>query len=109
MGRYLFALDFDFTVIDEDSDHYIIKVLAPDLMGKMKDLQRTIHWTDLCHLLVGDLHELGYTPNQMNQALRTIPFNPAMREAFELVFSKGHDIIIISDANTVYIEEITTV
>jgi hypothetical protein len=32
-----------------------------------------------------------------------------MKRAFELAKSKGHDIIIISDANTIYIEEITRV
>jgi 2,3-diketo-5-methylthio-1-phosphopentane phosphatase len=107
MGKSLIALDFDFTTIDEDSDHYIVKVLAPHLMEKMKKLQPTTQWTDLCNILVDDLHGLGYTPAQLRAAQRTIPFNPAMKEAFQHAHSLGHDIIIISDANTIYIEEIS--
>lgn len=30
----LFALDFDFTTIDEDSDHYIFEQLSPVLFKK---------------------------------------------------------------------------
>jgi 2-hydroxy-3-keto-5-methylthiopentenyl-1-phosphate phosphatase len=33
--RYLFALDFDNTVIDEDSDNYIFETLSPLLLKKV--------------------------------------------------------------------------
>ncbi|KAJ3303764.1 Phospho-2-dehydro-3-deoxyheptonate aldolase AroG [Kappamyces sp. JEL0829] len=103
----LFALDFDTTIVEEDSDYYILKALAPDLVEEMtREWTNGAQWTDLCHRMVGKLHEKGFTPEQLNAALRSIAFNPAMKSALEVAASHGH-VLIISDANTVYIDEIS--
>jgi pyridoxal phosphate phosphatase PHOSPHO2 len=73
----------------------------------MSELSKSMQWTDLCNHMVGELHNKGFTPQQMNQALQTIPFNPAMASALTLAHSNGSDIVIISDANTVYIDQIS--
>ncbi|KAH9272105.1 hypothetical protein BASA83_005694 [Batrachochytrium salamandrivorans] len=57
MPRLLLAFDFDYTMVDEDSDVFVFQHLAPDLLTKMRVLYNTGHyvWTDLMDLLLGDL------------------------------------------------------
>ncbi|KAJ3211685.1 DNA-directed RNA polymerase III core subunit ret1 [Entophlyctis luteolus] len=64
--RVLAAFDFDFTLVDNDSDHYVFDKLSPVLRTK----------------------------------------NPAIIKMCEAIRSAGGDIIIVSDANTIYIDEI---
>ena len=33
--KFLFAFDFDFTIIDDDSDHYVFKKLSLPLFNKV--------------------------------------------------------------------------
>lgn len=106
--KYLVAFDFDMTVIDDDSDHYILKILAPELLDQVRQASKEgRQWTDLCDWSVGELHKRGFQPSQMNCALRGVPFNAKMKNVFECLHQKGHDILIISDANTIYIDEIS--
>ncbi|KAJ1330388.1 hypothetical protein BSLG_009522 [Batrachochytrium salamandrivorans] len=85
MPRLLLAFDFDYTMVDEDSDVFVFQHLAPDLLTKYKGVQE----------------------QALREALRGIAFSPAMKEALELATLHGSEIVIISDANTVYIDTIT--
>jgi hypothetical protein len=35
------------SLADQDSDRWVLEVLAPDLRRKMKSLKETVQWTDL--------------------------------------------------------------
>ncbi|KAJ3318782.1 hypothetical protein HDV06_007033 [Boothiomyces sp. JEL0866] len=105
--RYLAVFDFDFTVIDEDSDRYIVQSLSQPLYESMKDLQKKMQFTELCDKMVGELFDLGFKPEDLKKTLRTIPFNPAMYDIMKLLHERNADIIVISDANTIYIDEIS--
>nr|KAJ3422472.1 hypothetical protein HK105_007899 [Polyrhizophydium stewartii] len=107
-GRWLFAFDFDYTIVDEDSDYYVFQQLGPEQQRKMRELYATgaYTWTDLVDMLLGELHSNGVTEAQLRALLPSIPFNPAMHTALELASAQGHEIVVISDANTVYIDEI---
>ncbi|KAJ3296488.1 Retinal guanylyl cyclase 2 [Rhizoclosmatium sp. JEL0117] len=72
----------------------------------MTELQGKVQWTDLVHQLLGELHQEGKTKQQIIEAIGTIPFSPAIITMFETIKAAGGDIIIVSDANTVYIDEI---
>jgi pyridoxal phosphate phosphatase PHOSPHO2 len=104
--KILFAFDFDNTIIDDDSDHFIVKELSRPLFDKLNSSKG--QWTDTCNEMVGELYKLGFKPSQLNSTLASIPFNPAMLSVFKLIKETGNDILIISDANTVYIDEIST-
>ena len=104
--KILFAFDFDNTIIDDDSDHFIVKELAKPIYEKLTSSSGR-QWTDLCNESVGELHKLGFTPSQLNSTLAAIPFNPEMLSVFKMIKESGNDILIISDANTVYIDEIS--
>ncbi|KAI8928015.1 phosphatase phospho-type [Entophlyctis helioformis] len=106
--RLLLAFDFDWTLVDEDSDQAVLQML-PAVYAKYKELHAagSYQWTDLMNLLVGEVHAAGVTPDQLRERLSSIPFNPAMGAALELAHRHGSQIIIISDANTFYISTIT--
>ncbi|KAJ3113765.1 hypothetical protein HDU96_002945 [Phlyctochytrium bullatum] len=102
----LAAFDFDWTVIDEDSDHWVVRQLSARLADKMNELSGKVQWTDLMGSLVSDLHDEGASKDDIIRVLSEIPFNPAMLRVFETIKAAGGDIIIVSDANTVFIDEI---
>ncbi|KAI8851807.1 phosphatase phospho-type [Chytridium lagenaria] len=102
----LAAFDFDWTVIDDDSDHWVINKLSETQAAKMKELSGKVQWTDLMGMLLKGLHAEGVTSEDIIKKLGEIPFNPAMVGVFETIKAAGGDIIIVSDANTIFIEEI---
>ena len=106
--KTLFAFDFDNTIIDDDSDHYILKCLAQDLLQQTKEMSAAGgQWTDICNWSVGELFKRGVTPIEISKIQRTIPFNPLMKQFMKLIHSQNHDVLVISDANTIYIDEIS--
>ncbi|KAJ3275523.1 hypothetical protein HDV01_000350 [Terramyces sp. JEL0728] len=102
----LAVFDFDFTVIEEDSDRYIVQSLSQPLYESMRDQLKKMQFTELCDKMVGELYQLGFKPEDLKKTLRTVPFNPAMYEIIKFLNENNTEIIIVSDANTVYIDEI---
>lgn len=49
LNRILFAFDFDFTMIDDDSDHYVFQQLSPSLFAKVHPL-KSAHPNSLSHV-----------------------------------------------------------
>ncbi|CCM01144.1 uncharacterized protein FIBRA_03192 [Fibroporia radiculosa] len=45
--RQLVVFDFDWSLVDQDSDRWIFEVLCPELRRKLNDLKREVQWTDL--------------------------------------------------------------
>ncbi|KAJ3015016.1 UNVERIFIED_CONTAM: hypothetical protein HDU68_012928 [Siphonaria sp. JEL0065] len=72
----------------------------------MSELSGTVQWTDLVHQLLGELHQEGKTKQEIIDVLGEIEFNPAILKMLHAIKGAGGDIIIVSDANTVYIDEI---
>jgi len=50
--KTLVAFDFDYSLIDQDSDHFGLLYLAPSLLEKMEEWKRDMQWTDLMVWLV---------------------------------------------------------
>jgi pyridoxal phosphate phosphatase PHOSPHO2 len=93
MPKYLFAFDFDHTLVDDDSDRFVFQQLSPKLLqkvvllellgatkqpnpplSKMTELQGQVQWTDLMNLLLRDLHAEGVNIQNIRDALAAIPF-----------------------------------
>ncbi|KAJ3224485.1 hypothetical protein HDU81_008538 [Chytriomyces hyalinus] len=113
MVKILAAFDFDFTLVDNDSDHFVFDKLSPALREKMSELQGSVQWTDLMHLLLGELNESGVSKADIIEMLGQIEFNPAILKMFEAIKLAGGDIIVVSDANTAknarhYVSELVT-
>ena len=63
-------------------------------------------WTDAIASGLQELYNDGITIDQISQTLATIPFNQNTCRLLEYLSSKGVTMMIASDANTFYINEI---
>ncbi|KAF8977823.1 hypothetical protein BGZ46_007100 [Entomortierella lignicola] len=105
--KRLIVFDFDWTLIEADSDVWVIQNLgAGDIAKQQEDLHEKVQWTDLQDMLLGKLHECGVTRQDIEKSLQGIPFTPEMITALQLMKSQGAELCIISDANTFYIDTI---
>ncbi|RIA95928.1 phosphatase phospho-type [Glomus cerebriforme] len=102
--KRLVVFDFDWSLIDNNSDPWVFEQLSKDLAEKIEELYKKIQWTDLMHMLLGELHQQGVTKLQIEDALAKIPFNPAMIEALKTIKRGRGENIILSDANTEFID-----
>ncbi|CAB4384357.1 unnamed protein product [Rhizophagus irregularis] len=102
--KRLVVFDFDWSLIDNNSDVWIFEQLSKELAEKIVELRKKIQWTDLIHMLLDELHQQGVTRQQIENALTKIPFDPAMIEALKIIKRGKGEIIILSDANTEFID-----
>lgn len=115
------VFDFDWTLLDEDSDVWVFKNLDPKLLSKVLyqskfklnsfylnwQKLKTYHvWTDAVSSGLEALQHAGVTVEQISQTLSSIPFNAKTKTLIEYLSSKGITLMIASDANTFYINEI---
>ncbi|KAF9907491.1 hypothetical protein EC991_010872 [Linnemannia zychae] len=105
-SKRLFVFDFDWTLIDADSDYFVFEHLNAELSKIQLDSIGKVQWTDLQQRLLGELFERGISREDIERTLSSIPFAPERIEALTLMKDQGSDLYILSDANTVYIETI---
>ncbi|RPD59908.1 hypothetical protein L226DRAFT_487823 [Lentinus tigrinus ALCF2SS1-7] len=102
--RQLIVFDFDWSLADQDSDRWVLEVLAPKLRKKMKELKKEVQWTDLVASCMQELHEQGGTREQIEDALRLMPVHPAMIRGVSSLKSRGKTtFFLLSNANIIYI------
>jgi len=105
--KQLIVFDFDWSMADQDTDRYILEVLAPDLRRKMKNLKEEVQWTDLVAQSLREAHARGITQEQITQTLQTMPFHPAMVRAVSDLKARGETTFLcLSNANSVFISTI---
>ncbi|KAF9454055.1 hypothetical protein P691DRAFT_693775 [Macrolepiota fuliginosa MF-IS2] len=105
--KQLIVFDFDWSMADQDTDRWIFEVLAPDLRRKMKDLKDDIQWTDLVAQSLREAHTRGIKREQIEHALRTMPFHPAMVRGVSKLKEAGKTTFLcLSNANSVFISTI---
>ncbi|KAF9529199.1 phosphatase phospho-type [Crepidotus variabilis] len=105
--KQLVVFDFDWSMADQDTDRWIFEVLAIDLRRKMEKNQDRIQWTDLVAQMLQDAHAKGITKGQILNALRVMPFHPAMVRAVTKLKSGGKTTFLcLSNANSVFISTI---
>ncbi|GJJ73641.1 pyridoxal phosphate phosphatase PHOSPHO2 [Entomortierella parvispora] len=105
-AKRLFVFDFDWTLIEADSDNWVFKHLCEELYQEQLVSVGKVQWTDLQQRLLGELFDRGVTQAQIEKTLGQIPFAPDMIEALRLMKDEGSDLYILSDANTIYIETV---
>ena len=108
--RVLVVFDFDWTLVNENTDTFVVRRLAAavhDGMGGMR--ARFPCWTDLMDECFRRMHEEhGVGRADVERALAEIPVMPAMVEAARLADAHpGADLAIVSDANSVFIDVVT--
>ncbi|KAG0314906.1 hypothetical protein BGZ97_008836 [Linnemannia gamsii] len=105
-SKRLFVFDFDWTLIDADSDYFVFEHLNAELSKIQLDSIGKVQWTDLQQRLLGELFDRGVSREDIERTLTSIPFAPERIEALKLMKEQGSDLYILSDANTVYIETV---
>jgi len=98
------VLDFDRTIIDDDSDRWIVAELG--LTELFKELRHSMPWISLMDRIMAQLHSNGVTVDHIADCLKRLPFPPPIVSAIKSAHALGCDLRIISDANTFSIRTI---
>ena len=107
--RNLFAFDFDHTLIDDNTDTFILEIT--DDVTPRTDFESWRNsekgWIECMKLVFKRIHTLGVTPDQIESHMSKIKI-PEERLRILHFLSKQPDteLIIISDSNTVFIDSI---
>ncbi|XP_061352707.1 inorganic pyrophosphatase 2-like [Gastrolobium bilobum] len=104
MAGIVVVFDFDKTIIDCDSDNWVVDELGfNDLFN---ELLPTMPWNTLMDRMMMELHSHGKTIEDIVQVLQRIPIHPRIISAIKAANALGCDLRIVSDANTFFIETI---
>ncbi|KAJ7079157.1 phosphatase phospho-type [Mycena belliarum] len=107
--RQLVVFDFDWSMADQDTDRWVFEINAPRIRRWMEDNERrgTMQFTDMIAQALRDAHAAGVTREQLEHALRIMPFHPAMVRAITNLKAAGNTTFLcLSNANSVYIDVI---
>ncbi|KAI0256281.1 phosphatase phospho-type [Lactifluus subvellereus] len=99
--RQLIVFDFDWSMADQDSYTWVFEVLAPDIRRKLKSTGSGS--------ALQELHERGFTREDIEGALRIMPFHPAMIRGVKTLKAAANPqttFLCLSSANSVYISTI---
>ncbi|KAH0688419.1 hypothetical protein KY290_020060 [Solanum tuberosum] len=104
MAGIVVVFDFDKTIIDLDSDNWVVDELgATDLFNQ---LLPTMPWNSVMDRMMKELHEQGKTIKDIEQVLKRAPVIPRVVPTIKAAHALGCDLRIVSDANLFYIETI---
>ncbi|KAK9281219.1 hypothetical protein L1049_004114 [Liquidambar formosana] len=104
MAGIVVVFDFDKTIIDCDSDNWVVDELAAtDLFNQ---LLPTMPWNSLMDRMMKELHSQGKTIQDIVEVLKRVPMHPRVIPAIKSANALGCDLKIVSDANLFFIETI---
>ncbi|XP_076958097.1 inorganic pyrophosphatase 2-like [Bidens hawaiensis] len=105
MSGIIVVFDFDKTIIDIDSDNWVVDELgATDLFNQ--HVQNNMPWNSMMDKLMEELHLQGKTIEDIKQVLNRVPIHPRIVPAIKAAHALGCDLRVVSDANTFYIETV---
>ncbi|KAL9877990.1 pyridoxal phosphate phosphatase PHOSPHO2 [Glossina fuscipes fuscipes] len=105
--RYLAAFDFDYTVVAQNTDTIIRDLLpAKENTKELHSIIETKGWTDYMAEVFRLLHSHGIKSYDIIEGIKKIPEVPGfVRLLKRLRQNHNFDLIIISDSNTIFINE----
>ncbi|KAK3161784.1 hypothetical protein QOZ80_1BG0081380 [Eleusine coracana subsp. coracana] len=104
MAGVIVVFDFDKTIIDVDSDNWVV-----DNLGFTEQFERllpTMPWNTLMDTMMGELHAHGKTLADIAAVLKTAPLDPRVPAAIRAAYTLGCDLRVLSDANAFFIDTI---
>lgn len=108
-GRRLFVFDFDHTLIDDNTDTWIMEV-RPELRLRegLRALRRQFPcWTDLMDDVFSKIHRAGCGKEEILEHVGRLRFYEQSTKAVKAVADSANaHSIIISDSNSVFINQI---
>ncbi|XP_073007533.1 inorganic pyrophosphatase 2-like [Typha latifolia] len=104
MAGIVAVFDFDKTIIDVDSDNWVIDELgATELFDR---LLPTMPWNSLMDRMMEELHSKGWSIEDIANCLKRAPLDPHVVSAIRSAYALGCDLRVVSDANLFFIETI---
>lgn len=108
----LVIFDYDWSLIDENSDTFIFSQLYPQLLATLHERRKSERsWTKLMNEMLNQLAQdkPAISPAMIRDAVSRAPIQSQMLNALRLA-SKQYNtqVKIVSDANSVYIESMLT-
>ncbi|KAG7197154.1 hypothetical protein KM043_007237 [Ampulex compressa] len=102
----LVVFDFDHTITDGNTDVVARKLLPEEkLPENVKGLYRNSGWIAYMGKIFELLHQNSIDAEQIERAIVNIPAVPGVETLLRELHSRGYEIIIISDSNTIFIEK----
>lgn len=102
--RFLVAFDFDHTVVEENSDIVARKLINADLIPEqVRSLYEVKGWTDYMSEIFKLLQKHNVNKDTIIRAMQNLTPAPKMSELLSWLRDEGHETIIISDSNSVFI------
>ncbi|KAF8678616.1 hypothetical protein HU200_046235 [Digitaria exilis] len=104
MAGIIVVFDFDKTIIDVDSDNWVV-----DSLGFTEQFERllpTMPWNTLMDTMMGEIHASGKALGDVAAVLRGAPIDPRVPHAIRAAHALGCDLRVLSDANGFFIETI---
>lgn len=104
MAGIVAVFDFDKTIIDCDSDNWVVDELGFNEL--FNTLLPTMPWNHLMDRMMKELHENGKTVDDIVGVLKRTPIHPRIVAAIKSAHALGCELRIVSDANVFFIETI---
>lgn len=104
MSKVVVVFDFDRTIIDGDSDNWVVTRMG--LTPLFDQLFQTMPWNSLMNKMMEVLHLQGKTIEDIRECLKQMPLHPHIISAIKSAYSMGCELRIVSDANKFFIETI---
>uniref|UniRef100_A0A3B5MRQ6 Uncharacterized protein n=1 Tax=Xiphophorus couchianus TaxID=32473 RepID=A0A3B5MRQ6_9TELE len=105
--KILMVFDFDHTVVDENCDIWVIKCLPQQTLPEsVESTYRRGQWTEYMGRVMAYIGDQGVAPDRVRSVMETIPFTPGMLELLTFISENKStvDCIVVSDANTMFID-----
>ncbi|XP_022065743.2 pyridoxal phosphate phosphatase PHOSPHO2 [Acanthochromis polyacanthus] len=105
--KILMVFDFDHTVVDDNSDTWVIRCLpSQTLPDSVKNSYRKGRWTEFMGRVMSYIGDQEVNPDRVRSVMETIPFTPGMTDVLTFISENKSsiDCIVISDSNTLFID-----
>ncbi|XP_068597992.1 pyridoxal phosphate phosphatase PHOSPHO2 [Brachionichthys hirsutus] len=105
--KTLMVFDFDHTVVDDNSDTWVIRCLpSRTLPDSVRRLYRRGHWTDFMCKVMAYIGEQEVGPDGVRGVMEAIPLTAGMVELLSFIaeHKSSIDCIVISDSNAIFID-----
>ncbi|XP_061621337.1 pyridoxal phosphate phosphatase PHOSPHO2 [Phyllopteryx taeniolatus] len=105
--KTLMVFDFDHTVVDDNSDTWVIRCLpGQTLPDTVKNLYRKGHWTEFMGRVMDYIGEQEVSVESVRAEMECIPLTAGMSDLLTFISRNKSDVdcVVISDANALFID-----
>ncbi|KAI9497808.1 phosphatase phospho-type [Zychaea mexicana] len=102
----LAVFDFDWSLIEADSDATVCKHFCPNKWASLPPSAQRMQWTDLIDQTLCEIQDGGSSIDDIEKVLQRVPMVPSALELLESLRASNTRVLILSDANTFFIDVI---